>query len=71
VEHSATLAQDVNTLGGKLLHVDATAGLPDNPYWNGDPNANAEGLGGWLSKPVPVRPGGERPLIPRRNVGRT
>jgi glucose/arabinose dehydrogenase len=41
VEHSALLAQDVNTLGGKLLHVDRDGrGLPDNPFWSGDPNAN-------------------------------
>ncbi|HEV8103931.1 MAG TPA: PQQ-dependent sugar dehydrogenase [Gaiellaceae bacterium] len=41
VEHSATLAQDVNTLGGKLLHIDRDGrGLPDNPFWNGDPSAN-------------------------------
>ena len=37
----AQRAQDVDTLGGKLLRVDANGrGLPDNPYWDGNPNAN-------------------------------
>jgi glucose/arabinose dehydrogenase len=41
VEHSAMLAQDVGALGGKLLHVDRDGrGVPGNPFWNGDPNAN-------------------------------
>jgi glucose/arabinose dehydrogenase len=34
-------AQNVDSLGGKILHVDkAGRGLPGNPSWNGDPNAN-------------------------------
>ena len=41
VEHSAILAQSLDELGGKLLHIDRNGkGLPDNPYWNGDANAN-------------------------------
>ena len=41
VEKSAILAQNVNTLGGKILHIDRDGrGLRDNPFWNGDPNAN-------------------------------
>lgn len=41
VERTAMLAEDVNTLGGKVLHVDRDGqGLPGNPFWNGDPNAN-------------------------------
>ena len=34
-------AGNVDSLGGKILHVDkAGRGLPGNPFWNGDPNAN-------------------------------
>lgn len=41
VERSAMLAEDVDTLGGKILHVDRDGhGVPGNPFWNGDPNAN-------------------------------
>ena len=41
VEQSAMLAENIDTLGGKILHVDRDGqGLSDNPYWNGDPNAN-------------------------------
>jgi len=41
IEPAAFLAQDPNTLGGKILHVDREGrGLPANPFWNGDPDAN-------------------------------
>jgi glucose/arabinose dehydrogenase len=34
-------AQDVNSLGGKVLRITRTgAGVPTNPYWNGNPGAN-------------------------------
>ncbi|MEQ8838083.1 MAG: PQQ-dependent sugar dehydrogenase [Lacipirellulaceae bacterium] len=34
--------QDLNSLAGKLIRIDPItgAGLPDNPFFNGDPNAN-------------------------------
>jgi glucose/arabinose dehydrogenase len=35
------LAQSTTSLGGKVLRVDQNGhGLPSNPFWNGDPNAN-------------------------------
>ena len=41
VDEAAFLAQDLDSLGGKVLRVDREGrGLPDNPYWNGDPDAN-------------------------------
>ena len=41
VEPLAFLAQDPDTLGGKILHVDREGrGVPGNPYWNGNPDAN-------------------------------
>jgi glucose/arabinose dehydrogenase len=41
VEQPAFAAQDPDTLGGKILHIDREGrGLPGNPYWNGDPEAN-------------------------------
>ena len=41
VEQPAFAAQDLDTLGGKILHVDRDGrGVPGNPYWNGDPDAN-------------------------------
>ncbi|WP_197454166.1 DUF4347 domain-containing protein [Stieleria varia] len=35
-------ALDVNSLNGKILRVDPLTGkgLPDNPFWNGNPNSN-------------------------------
>jgi glucose/arabinose dehydrogenase len=34
-------AQDVDSLGGKILRITRSgAGVPTNPYWNGDPRAN-------------------------------
>jgi glucose/arabinose dehydrogenase len=34
-------AQDLDSLGGKLLRITRTgAGMPTNPYWNGNPRAN-------------------------------
>src|SRR5581483_6455600 len=34
-------AQDLDSLGGKILHVSTSGeGLPSNPFWNGDPAAN-------------------------------
>jgi glucose/arabinose dehydrogenase len=41
VERAAFSAQDVNSLNGKILRIDrAGRGLPANPYWNGNPDAN-------------------------------
>jgi glucose/arabinose dehydrogenase len=35
------LSQNLDSLGGKILRVDhAGHGVPSNPFWNGDPNAN-------------------------------
>ena len=35
------LAQSRSSLGGKILRVDGSGrGLPSNPFWNGDPDAN-------------------------------
>jgi glucose/arabinose dehydrogenase len=35
------LAQRTDSLGGKILRVDRSGrGLPTNPFWNGDPDAN-------------------------------
>ena len=46
VEHSAFLAQDRVTLGGKILHVDREGrGLPSNPFWDGDPRATGRKSG--------------------------
>ena len=41
VSDEAARAQDLNSLAGKIMRVDPSTGqgLPDNPYWNGDPNA--------------------------------
>ena len=41
VEQVALRAQNIDTLGGKVLHVDRNGmGLADNPYWDGDPQSN-------------------------------
>ena len=41
VEQTAFLAQDIDSLAGKILRVDRDGrGLEDNPFWNGDPAAN-------------------------------
>jgi glucose/arabinose dehydrogenase len=48
VEETSLLAQDLDTLGGKILHVDRKGrGLPENPYWDGDPNSNRSRI--WAS----------------------
>ena len=41
VNDDALRAQDLNSLAGKIIRIDPNTGqgLPDNPYWNGDPNA--------------------------------
>ncbi|MFN0153513.1 MAG: PQQ-dependent sugar dehydrogenase [Gaiella sp.] len=40
-EQQGWLAQDVDSLAGKILRVDRQGrGLPDNPYWNGDADVN-------------------------------
>src|SRR5262249_41826681 len=40
-EPTSLRAQDVDYLGGKILHVTSDGkGLPSNPFWNGDGNAN-------------------------------
>ncbi|MEM6473284.1 MAG: PQQ-dependent sugar dehydrogenase, partial [Planctomycetota bacterium] len=38
----ATRVQDIDSLSGKILRIDPNTGqgLPDNPFYNGDPNAN-------------------------------
>jgi glucose/arabinose dehydrogenase len=41
IESAALGAQDLGFLGGKLLRVTRDGkGVPSNPFWNGDPNAN-------------------------------
>ena len=42
VDPRATRVQDIDSLSGKVLRIDPItgAGLPDNPFFNGDPNAN-------------------------------
>jgi glucose/arabinose dehydrogenase len=38
---NALRAQDLDSLGGKLLHMTADGrGLPANPFWDGDPTSN-------------------------------
>jgi glucose/arabinose dehydrogenase len=41
VNDDALRAQDLNSLAGKIMRIDPNTGqgLPDNPYWSGDPNA--------------------------------
>ncbi len=42
VETSAFLAQNRDSLAGKILHIDRDGnGLPSNPYWDDDPQSNA------------------------------
>jgi glucose/arabinose dehydrogenase len=41
VDNNAYRAQDLNWLAGKLLHITTTGqGIPTNPFFNGDVNAN-------------------------------
>jgi glucose/arabinose dehydrogenase len=41
VEPGALAAQNVDSLSGKILHITKTgAGVPTNPWWNGDARAN-------------------------------
>lgn len=41
VDDRALRSQDLDTLAGKVVRVSRTGkGLPDNPFWNGDPDAN-------------------------------
>jgi glucose/arabinose dehydrogenase len=41
VDDMALRSQDLASLGGKLLHITTGGkGLPGNPFWTGDPNAN-------------------------------
>ena len=41
VNDDAMRAQDLNSLGGKIIRITTTgAGVAGNPYWNGDANAN-------------------------------
>jgi glucose/arabinose dehydrogenase len=41
VDVRALRAQDVDSLAGKILHIDTDGkGISGNPYWNGNPNAN-------------------------------
>lgn len=41
LERGAFLAQSIDTLGGKVLHVDRDGkGLRGNPYWDGNPRSN-------------------------------
>jgi glucose/arabinose dehydrogenase len=41
VEPSAIQSQNPDALDGKVIHIDRDGqGLPGNPYWNGNPNAN-------------------------------
>ncbi len=48
VQPVAFLAQNLDTLGGKVLHIDRNGkGLPSNPDWNGDPRSNRSRI--WAS----------------------
>ena len=49
-------AQDVNSLRGKIFHVDSNGnGVSTNPFWNGDPQRGAEqGLRLRPAQPVPL-----------------
>ena len=41
VDDDSLRAQDIDSLNGKLLHITtAGEGVPSNPFWNGDPQAN-------------------------------
>jgi len=66
-EPVALTAQDVDALGGKVLRITRRGnGLPDNPFWNGDPHANRSkvwGLG--LRNPfrMALRPGSDVPYV--------
>ena len=41
VDDLALRAQDLSSLGGKILHITLNGqGVATNPFWNGDPNAN-------------------------------
>jgi glucose/arabinose dehydrogenase len=41
VDDDALRAQDLNSLAGKVLHITTSGqGVPDNPFFNGDANAN-------------------------------
>ncbi len=41
VEQDALRAQNLDSLAGKLLHIDSNGlGVASNPFWNGDPGAN-------------------------------
>ncbi|MEH2391723.1 MAG: PA14 domain-containing protein [Nostoc sp.] len=42
IDPRAIRVQDVNSLSGKILHIDAITGkgLSSNPFYNGDPNSN-------------------------------
>jgi glucose/arabinose dehydrogenase/PKD repeat protein len=67
VNDNALRAQDLDSLAGKLLHVDRNgAGLPANPFWNGDASANRSKVWAYgLRNPfrMTLRPGSDVPYI--------
>jgi glucose/arabinose dehydrogenase len=64
---NASRAQDIDLLAGKLLRVTRQGhGLSDNPFWNGDPNANRSKVWAYgLRNPFrfTLRPGDEVPVV--------
>ena len=67
VSSDSLRAQDIDSLAGKLIRVAPNGqGLPSNPFWNGDPNANrskvwAYGLRNAFR--VNLRPGSGMPYV--------
>lgn len=67
VEKSALRAQDIDALGGKVLHITRLGlGLPTNPFWNGDATANRSKVWAYgMRNPfrIALRPGSELPFV--------
>jgi len=64
---NALRAQDLDSLGGKLLHVTANGrGLSDNPFWDRDPGSNRSKVWAYgLRNPfrMTLPPGGGNPIV--------
>jgi glucose/arabinose dehydrogenase len=67
VNDNALRAQDVDSLAGKILRITRTGnGLPSNPFWNGNSDANRSKVWAYgLRNPFRfgLRPGTDRPFI--------
>jgi glucose/arabinose dehydrogenase len=63
----ALRSQNVDSLAGKVLHVTPGGrGLPENPFWNGDPDANRSKVWAYgLRNPfrLALRPGSNTPYV--------